>query len=58
MNTHTKKCLLISNIKKFINSNETLKNTFNHRNNKYSIHVKLKYVIRILTQGLTFRNFV
>ena len=46
--------------KNFVFSNKSLniKNTFNYRNNKYSIHVKLKYVIRILTQGLTFRNSV
>jgi len=58
MDTFKKKSLLISNITNFINSNEKLKKTFNHRNNKYSINVKLKYVIKILTQGLTYRNSV
>jgi hypothetical protein len=53
---HKKKCYLIKNIIKYINSDKKLKDIFNHPNRKYNLKILLKYVIHILITGLLYRS--
>jgi hypothetical protein len=53
---HKKKCYLIKNIIKYINSDKKLKDIFNHPNRKYNLKILLKYVIHILITGLSYRS--
>ena len=48
---------LIKTIINYINSDIKLKSSFNHPNRKYKITTLLKYVIQILSTGLSFRQF-
>ena len=47
---------LIKNIIKYINSDIKLKILFYHPNRKYKLDVLLKYIIQILSTGLSFRK--
>jgi hypothetical protein len=47
---------LVKNIIKYINSNIKFKILFNHPNRKYKLDVLLKYIIQILSTGLSFRK--
>ena len=49
---------LIKNIINYINSDIKLKLVFNHPNRKYNLKLLLKFVIQILTLGLSYRNVV
>ena len=53
-----KKNNLIKNIINYINSDVKLKATFNHPNRKYNLKLLLKYVIQLLTTGLSYRNVI
>ena len=53
-----KKDLIIKNIIKFINSNQKLRIKFNHPNKKYSLRRLLKYIMIILSSGLSYRKTI
>ena len=47
---------IIENIKNYINSNDNIKNKFNHPNQKYKIDELLQPLLIILQNGCSYRN--